>query len=250
MVTEPLSELSEFIVKNNRVTAPIISIIASVILIYASLFISEILLFMVPVAVFIVMHYTKMYGIKTRILGSLMIFIIVAILAAAIFSDNVYSYQQLPISSTSSFSTITTYVTPFSGVNRDYNFTMVLNTTSPVDLSNIHPVLNITNGATNLVYHGSQIRNISKSPNDYVFYYNSDNLSAGIYTYNFSLNSSLYISNGQGPINTYETTYFEDNIPSYVISDLIIFELIFLIGVFLARSISNSRRHDPAKNPK
>ena len=77
MVTEPLSELSEFIVKNNRVTAPIISIIASVILIYASLFISEILLFMIPVAVFIVMHYTKMYRIKTRILGSLMIFIIV-----------------------------------------------------------------------------------------------------------------------------------------------------------------------------
>ena len=134
MVTEPLSELSEFIVKNNRVTAPIISIIASVILIYASLFISEILLFMIPVAVFIAMHYTKMYRIKTRILGSLMIFIIVAILAAAIFSDNVYSYQQLPISSTSSFGTITTYVAPFSGVNRDYNFTMVVNASSPVNI--------------------------------------------------------------------------------------------------------------------
>ncbi len=250
MVTEPLSELSEFIVKNNRVTAPIISIIASVILIYASLFISEILLFMVPVAVFIVMHYTKMYRIKTRILGSLMIFIIVAILAAAIFSDNVYSYQQLPISSTSSFGTITTYVTPFSGVNKDYNFTMVVNASSPVNIGEFDPTINITNGATNLVIHASQINHINKSASDYVFYYNSDNLSAGIYTYNFSLNSSLYISNGQGPINTYETTYFEDNIPSYVISDLVIFELIFLIGVFLARSISNSRRHDPAKNPK
>jgi hypothetical protein len=249
MVTEPLSELSEFIVKNNRVTAPIISIIASVILIYASLFISSILFFMVPVAVFIVMHYTKMYRIKTRILGSLMIFIIVAILAAAIFSDYGYSHQQPP-SSTSSFGTITTYVTPFSGVNRDYNFTMVVNASSPLNIGEFDPTINITNGVTHLVIHQSQINHINKSTRDYVFYYNSDNLSAGIYAYNFSLNSSLYISNVLGPINTYETTYFEDSILGYVISDLIIFELIFLIGVFLARSISNSRRHDPAKNPK
>ena len=245
-----MSALNEFIVRNNRVTAPIISVLASVILIYGSLFISEILLFMVPVAVFIVMHYTKMYRIKTRILGSVMIFIIVAILAAAIFSDNVYSQQQIPISNTSSFGTISTYVTPYSGVNREYNFTMVVNANSPISITQFDPTINITDGISNLVVHASEINHLNKSNKDYVFYYNNDNLSAGIYTYNFSLNSTLYISNGQGPINTYETTFFEDNIPEYVISELIVFELVFLIGVFLARSISNSRRHDPAKNTK
>ncbi len=242
--------MSEFIVKNNRVSAPVISVLASVVLIYASLFISEIFLFMVPVAVFLVMHYTKMYRIKSRIFGSLMIFIIVAILAAAIFSDNVYSYKQLPISSTSSFGTISTYVTPFSGVNENYNFTMVVNATSPVNIGQFTPTINITNGASNVVIHPSEISHLNKSSKEYIFYYVSNNLSAGIYTYNFSLNNTLYISDGQGPINTYETTYFEANVPGYVISDLIIFELVFLIGVFLARSISNSRRHDPPKNTK
>jgi hypothetical protein len=234
--------------------APVISILVSVALVFGSLFVSSILVLFVPIATFIVMHYSKLYRIwPTRILGSLVIFLVVSISAGGIFANATFGLSQAPIQNTTAIGTVTTYVTPFAGISEDHNFTMVYNTSSSVDLKLLTPLINITDGSTRTIVNSGQIseHNItSGTSHEYEFYYIDTNMPQGIYTYNFSLNSTLYISNGQGPLYTNEFTYFEVITPEYVISYMVIFEIVFLVGVFLGRSIANSKRYDPKKQNK
>ncbi|MEM0155733.1 MAG: hypothetical protein QW597_03920 [Thermoplasmataceae archaeon] len=249
-----MSAFGEFVIKNNRVMAPVISILVSVVLVFGSLFVSSILVLFVPIATFIVMHYSKLYRIwPTRILGSLVIFLVVSVSAGAIFANATFGLSQAPVADTTSIGTITTYVTPFAGVSPSHNFTMVYDTSSSVDVNLLNPMINITDGSTRTVILKNQINvysSMAGSTHEYMFSYIDTSLTQGIYTYNFSLNNTLYISNGQGPLYTNQFRYFEAITPEYVISYMVIFEIVFLIGVFLGRSIANSKRFDPKKNDK
>lgn len=240
--------------------APVLAVIISVPLIYGSIYTSVLLMYVgVPLEFFLILHYTKLYKLKSRIYGSLMVFVVIAIVANGIYTNELYSYSHYSVSYTTPAGTIVSEVTPIAGINSDHNFSLIYTPSSGVvqtlDTKLFDPTINITGSSSNLLIHSQSISGATiadaQSPNgySYVYYYVNTNLSEGIYSFNFSLNNTLHVSN-QGPFNVAEGTYYGGTLLVFTVTYLIISEIVFLVGIFLGRSISNSRRYDPKRQNK
>ena len=233
--------------------APVISILIAVLIVYLSFYISEIIVFIVPIETFFVFHYLKVYKITTRLMAGVIIFIVAALAFSASYSYDVY--QSSPTYS----ETVTPYnltyvsnVTPFShaGPGATYHFLITVTDQNGSYAPNYSTsVVNVL-GASNYdhVLSASQLSIKTAANHSAVITFNMSNLKAGVYDYNYSVvmnGNRVYMYSGNffsGPINTGVPQLFVKVVPTYVISYLVYFELIFAVGVFIGRSIGNSRR--------
>ena len=108
-----------------RISVLVISILIGALLVYLSLF-ESILIYLVPVEVFFVMHYLKFYRFKPRILGATVIFFVVLIVAAGIYTPAFYSSYKVVTRPLANGSNITASVTPFDQVSTSYNFSFAI----------------------------------------------------------------------------------------------------------------------------
>ena len=224
-----------------RISVLIISVLIGVLLVYLSIYV-QILIYLVPVEVFFVMHYLKFYRFKPRILGATVIFFIVLIAAAGIYTPAFYSSYKDVTQPFANGSNITASVTPFDQVSTSYNFSFTI-----AGNQSITPYYIQVIGINNHYFVNVSEQNILKGYNsnqDLVLYYHDDNITpSGIYDY------YLYFGNGTnrtdirsyGPLFSSVDT-FELLLLSFSISFMLIFELIFVVGLLIARSISNSAR--------
>ncbi len=239
-----MKKISDILLEHRMLFAPLISIVLSALIVAASLYSSVPYLYMaVPVVTFFIFYSLHIHKIKPRILGSLVVFIVTAIIAAAIFSGILYSASgQSQVQYLENGSAISTSVTPYRGPSASYNFSFsITGNTSFTSYSMV--VRDLTDSSVKQIFIPQNRFNSSMSSNGTLnLYIHLNNITKkGIYGYYLFLNNNttLYASN-LGPLITSYENVFSAEILDFVQGYLIVFELIFLVGIFLGRSLSHS----------
>lgn len=244
-----MSEIPKMLIRYNRVSAPVIAILAGVIVVYLSFFVPD-LIFAIPVVTFLIFFWLKIFGVKKRLLASLIVFLAIAIAASAIFAYAVYSANGTASNvQLSNGSLVTAKISPYLGHSNDYNISYYIseNTT----LGKYWVNINSTTDTSGVHLAASAFQNETYSNGTLLLYAHVKNItSQGIYY------STLYIGNGTyyvyniGPIITSYTSILAYEMISYIPGYLILFELIFIVGIFLARSISHSAQYSRRRPPE
>ena len=253
-----MSGISEWVKSNNRVTAPVLAVLFSVIVALSAIYFYGELMFLVPVVTFVTFHYTGLYRLRLRLLGGTIVFIIVAFLATGLLTNAVYhahpTYQTYFTNGTSAMGNVTATVTPYSGQSPSYVYHIYITPNGSLDFNTVELNIHQLGGVTINVQY-AQMQNTTFPLNNTVeLTYTLTNPGAGIYSYNLTAqkNGTIYTPEISGPLNTPFFSVYVYILPTYAIYYLIIFELIFVVGVFIARSFSSSRRYSqqPPHPPK
>lgn len=210
----------------------------------AAIHIYEAFLFLIPVIVFFSFHFTKLYRLRSRILGGLIIFIIVAMISAGLSTSVIYSTEPVVTDHYTNL-TVATQVYPYAGNYSSYNFTMTVMDGVHLDPSYVTLAINTTAFQKNV----TSLDYFVNSSGDQVFYYVYNNPPPDIYSYNFTFENqtgvTLYtgFGTGSGPDTLSIGSTFKELFIVTVINDVIIFEIILVAGVFIGRSFSRSARN-------
>lgn len=243
-----MNDFKKWIIDNNRITAPLLSILFSMLIVLVSLVV-PLAIYTVPVAVFFTFHYTRIFRIRTRVFGSLLVFFIVAVFATAIFSHIIYNSSPTTVNTTPGGTSISASVTPFSGSHNQFNFSLIVTPAEAINYNSTVLIINSTAYSEKVTF--SQMKSFVDANGNTVIYYNNYNLPSGLYYYNFTIypKAGGLITTGlvNGPINTNELGLYQSLLPSFIIEYVIYFELIFGIGLLIGRSISHSRRYEPPR---
>lgn len=238
-----MDSTSNIMIRYNRILAPIVAVLLGALLLYAALFISD-LEFLVPVEVFFVFHFFRIYRIKTRIIASLLVFLVIAIIGSAMYTQITYSYSgAAPVDHLSNGTNVSTTITPYHGPSPSYNLTYFVygNTTLTDYWIN---VTSETGSASPIHLTENDIKVIHNANGTLNLYVVLNNItSSGLYEYILYLSNSTYFVPNLGPIVASWSDLFAYEMISYIPGFIIIFELIFLVGVFIGRSLS--RRAPP-----
>ena len=250
-----------WIVKNNRISAPIIATVASVGVWYASLYTISDLIFLIPVVIFFVFHFTGLWRIKLRLLGGAIVIIAFMLIAGGILTGEAVSAHQVltydMVHGTSKSNTnATVSVTPFASQTGPYRYDIIINSSDIASLNFSTLSVNITASGNSTPYkiitysEMSPMKNISNYAKEFTFSVSS--FPAGIYVYNVSIRNSttvIYTTPVEGPLTASPYSIYALVVVSdYIIAVLILY-VIFAVGVFLARSISKSRTPPPQTPP-
>ncbi len=247
MISSPKSPLRRYLIEHNSIFVLLISILSGILATYIAYDVTGMvdIIFITPVVTFAVMYYLKMRGIKQKLIGGLIIFLVVGIVAAALTSVTYYNTEH-PITYTMPNGEIATLsVTPFGGQSQTYNFSMhVTNVNNP---SLFSASFNISAGGPPVKhYNFSEMSFEVLNSSSVLIYKNVDNLGQGIYTFNFTVangTSGNIVVNGNGPANSGSQSLFTFILSGFVILYLIPMELILLALVFFQRSVENSRKY-------
>lgn len=249
----------QWIYDHNRLMAPVLAIIFSTLLALFSIFTISYLIFLVPVVTFFTFHYTKLYRLKLRLLAGVIVFIVVALISVGILTSVVYasqptySTQFLNENGNETGSTILASVTPYSGSSATYTYHFYIVPNGTFDYNSLN--LNIAKsggGITTVNYSQMTIKNFTGNNTEDLTYV-LDNPGPGLYSYNLTVSSSngvLHTPSASGPFSASVFVVYLNLVPFYGFIYIAIYGLVFLAGVFMARSISNSRRYNVPPPPK
>lgn len=247
------SPIKKFLVEYNSIFVLVISILIGSLLTFLAYDLLQRLeiIFLLPILVFLVMHYLKLKGIKRRLLAGLIIFLAVGVVSAGITSATYYQ-QDHPVTYTLyNGAQATLVVSPFGGSGPNYNFSMyVTNWPSSTSFST---TLNVSASAVSYTtYNFSQLNTVMMSNGSILVYKNINNLQEGIYSYSFVIanGSSPILVGSTGPVNSASSSLFAFILPGFVILYLIPMEVILLAIVFLARSFERTRDFRRPPPPK
>lgn len=249
----------QWIFDHNKLVAPILAIIFSTLLILVAVFTISDLVFLVPVVTFFTFHYTRLYRLKLRLLAGAIAFIVVALIFVGILtgivynSQPTYSTQFLNENGNATGSTVLASVTPYSGNSQDYTYHVYIVPNGTIDYNTLSLNILKANGGTTVVHYSQMTNKTFSGNNTQELTYVSSTLASGIYAYNLTVQSSngtLHTPSISGPFNTSIFVVYINLVPFYGLFYLAVFELVFLAGIFIARSMSNSRRYRPPQPPQ
>ncbi len=250
-----VSSFHDWLIRNNKVTMPVLAIGVSLILALFSIFVSAYIQYVIPFAVFSAMHYTGFFGVKKRLLYGFLIFIVIWLLAMTIMLPYSYFNPGPQTLSTSNGGSITTTITPFCGIHNDFNISSVI-TSVPDNQSYTASVAIISDtyyGAT--LYKYINLTSIS-TPSTGIVQVNVtlSSIPTGIYyiqtnlignSHKFNVTSNVV----KGPLDVSGETFYSYLLIDYFPLYVLFFEIILSGGMMFARSISHSRSYSNI-NPK
>jgi hypothetical protein len=238
--------------------APLLAIVfsslASLLAIYTVI---DLIFVLVPAVTFFTFHFTKFYKLKLRLLASLIVFIVVVFITAGLATNIVYQAhptyetQLLNVNGNLTGNIVLASVTPYTGSSSSYTFQFYITPNGTLNYNSINLNIQLLGGGTKVVQY-KQMTNSTFSGNNTVELTYSTPLSTGIYTYNLTAQSniSLHTPDINGPFSVSPFTFYVDILPTYALYYTIIYELVFLVGVFIARSMTSSRRYRQPQQPK
>ncbi len=223
----------------NRISVILISILITVPLVYLSLYISMVT-YLIPVAAFFVMHYLKLYKFIPRLLASMLIAFVAVLLMTGFYANSVYNSGGVETGSSVIGTNITASVTPFHEVAGDYNFSFNLSGNTSIGEGYYIVVQGLDNNY--FANYTSEIISVNTSSGNRILYVHDTNLTtSGAYEYSLLNSTGVRLDYAIGPAFSMYALFVPMLLslgPTYWIT----FELIFVIGLFVARSISNSMR--------
>ena len=247
-----MNSIIELLRRQNRISVIVVSILIGTLLIYLSIF-EPFLYIFIPVEVFFVMHYLKFYRFKPRLLGATVIFYILVIIASGIYGPALYSSSGVEYHPFNNGTNITAAVTPFNNISNEYNFSFTIAGNQSIGSYYI-VIVGIFNSYHRLNLSEQNITVGYNQSHDLVLSYQVNNLTpSGLYEYclYFGKNLSKAASvNSYGPVFS-AAAAFEFYLLNLSIPWMLLFELVFVVGLLIARSISNSAkmRNIPPKVP-
>lgn len=251
-----MSTYKDWIIRNNRITAPVIGLLLSLLVVMGAVYIYGELMFLVPVVIFFSFHYTKLYKLLLRFLGGTIVVIIVAFIATGFLTHAVYTSNLTYDAIFSDGSHVYASVTPYSGSASQYTYSLYVVPNGTFNYSSLDLNIHGENGySVTVPYSNLTVEQTYAGNNSEKLTYVFSGISAeGVYSYNLTAqkNGTIYTPEISGPLNTSEFVVYKDLIPSYVVYYIIIYELIYVVGLFVARSIGNSRKYrgPPVKPPE
>ena len=232
-----MSDLTKYMQNNNRIFVLIFSVLVALLLIYLSLYI-PVLIYFVPVGVFIVMHYLKMWRLVPRILGATAVFFVAVVLTSVIFGYVLFDSSGVVDQSLPNGSNVIASVEPFNHEASTYNFTFSIsgNQTLYTYYVNIR-------GVFNGYYANISQAQLSTSHNAtgalMISYVATNITPTGLYEYCLYFDNGTSVIGNNGPVFSVGAS-IEFLLLKLTPGVMITFELIFVVGAFIARSISNS----------
>ena len=232
-----MSDLTKYMQNNNRIFVLIFSVLVALLLIYLSLYI-PVLIYFVPVGVFIVMHYLKMWRLVPRILGATAVFFVAVVLTSVIFGYVLFDSSGVVDQSLPNGSNVIASVEPFNHEASTYNFTFSIsgNQTLYTYYVNIR-------GVFNGYYANISQAQLSTSHNAtgalMISYVATNSTPTGLYEYCLYFDNGTSVIGNNGPVFSVGAS-IEFLLLKLTPGVMITFELIFVVGAFIARSISNS----------
>lgn len=176
---------------------------------------------------------------------------LIVLLAVVLSISGVYThdiYQTKPVFSgvLNDTTRVTTSVTPpYAGYDQSFNFSLfIVPPNGTINLSKT--TLNIRSPSVyNVTITFSEMHAVEYPNGSALIYYVTDNLPAGIYSYNFTFNMTTrtdYTGQIPGPYVEHYSGMFGVVLTEYFIFYFLPMAAIFVIGLFVARSIGNSQR--------
>ena len=198
----------KFLTAHNIIFIPLISILYAVMMFTLTLIVPIPYLFLfviilsIPIVMFLLMHFLGMYKFKPRLFGGLVILIVVLMIMAGVYSTYLYDSNGITTRDIDGTS-LQTSITPFSGVDKNYNITVTTNYTHSLNNSYLYIY---SSGIYNKTVNYSLLNHTKKDGITTMYY--DTKLPAGLYDVNYTINKNLTISTA-GPVNVPRTTFYE-----------------------------------------
>lgn len=253
-----MADYKSWIIQNNRLTAPLLAILFSALVVLLAINLFGELMFLVPVVTFFTFHYTKFYRFKLRLLASVIVFLVVAFLATGLLTSALYNAHptyktEFYLGTNETGTNVTASVSPYSGSSQYYSFQIYVTPNGTFDFNTLYLNVHSSEGSSVSVPFSQLHKTNFSNNNTMELTYQLSNIKSGIYTYNLTAQhngSTIYTPEISGPINTSQFIVYTYLLPTYAIYYVIIFELIFVAGLFIGRSFSNVRRSTPPPPPE
>lgn len=240
-----MSELKQWVIRNNKSTAPLISFLLSALLVYIDVYYMGLAIYLVPLAIFLTFHYTKLYRLKMRAFGGSIVIVIIAVLFTAVSVHAIYNSNFSYPSEFSDGSGISSKVTPFSGSAPEYTYSFLITPNGSFNYSTLQ--LNIYGQygySKTIPYSSMSVQNFSGNNTELITYVFTGITASGAYSYNLTAQkngTTITTPQFPGPLNTSELYIIYLELLSNATYWIIVLELIFIAGLFIARSLGNAR---------
>lgn len=256
-----MSDLKDWIIKNNKTTAPVISLLVSILLIYIDVYLVGIAIFLVPVAIFFTFHYTKLYKLKLRFYGGSIVVIIVALLFTAVSLNAIYNSDYTYQNQFTDGSLVDAKVTPFSGSSSQYTYSIFIVPNGTLNYSTLQLNIYGEHGYSKVVNYSSMsvVQSFSGNNTERLSYVLTGIASDSVYSYNLSFikNGTVVTTKYQfaGPLNTSVLNIFIQEWLN-IVYWFFVLEIIYVAGLFIGRSMGKSREYrqsrlrPPEEGPK
>jgi hypothetical protein len=220
----------KFLTDHNRIFIPLIAILYSLMVFAVSIVNAYLflLIFTIPVVMFLLMHFLGMSRFKPRLFGGIVILLVVLMVAAGMYSTYFYDLNGVSRKNIDGFS-LETDITPFSGVDKEYNITVETNYTGPLlDHSYLYIY---SSHIYNKTVDFTELHPVTKD-NVTTMYYNTK-LPPGLYDVNYTISKNITISSA-GPVNVGRFTFYEFYV--YALADEYIASIgiLYVIGIAVA----------------
>lgn len=237
--------------QNPRLWASVLSVIISSLIIYIVFYIVYyvsgtylIALIAIPAVVFTIMHYLGLYGVKKRVIHGFFIFIVLSIVVVLSTTQIIYNYNgQFNGIELGNGTAVDASVTPYSGIHPSYNFSFDIHNNVSFSTYGLSISSLTSQTFSTISVNQTQMHSISINSTHRLIYYESASLPQGMYEFTFYINNSSNLNDtftGTGPITSINSL-MEIQFLSLFISYMILFNLVFITGTFVAKSIENSR---------
>ncbi len=225
--------IREFLKKYNRIFVPIIAILYALLIFTVSIYYAYlfILIFTIPVVMFLLMHFLGMYKFKPRLFGGIVILLVVLLIAGGMYSTYFYDLsgkESKDINGTS----ITVDISPFSGVDKNYNFTVTTDYTGSLNSSYLY----IYSGGTYSQNISYSKLNHTKHDGITTMYYDTK-LPSGLYDTNYTIPGNITIST-VGPVNVGRLTFYEVYVFALADEYIASIGILYVIGIVVAYFIN------------
>jgi len=232
-----IMDAKKFLRKHNRIFIPLFGILFTVFVFFLALINSVFLLliFVIPVVIFLLMHYLNMYKFKPRFFGGIAILLIALIIVSGMYSNSVYTSSGIEKENIDN-KLIETIITPYSGIHDNYNITVITNITgSALDPS----YLRIFSSTYNKTMDYNNLSHKIIDNKTYI-YYNAKNLSPGLYDVNFTVNKTITMES-LGPVDVSSLTFYEYYVYAIAIKYMSYIGILYIIGIVIAHFFNKNK---------
>jgi len=228
----------KFLTAYNRIFIPLISILYALLIFTLTLIVSIPYLFLVvmilsiPIVMVLLMHFLGMYKFKPRLFGGIVILLVVLMITAGIYSTYFYDLNGVTTRDIDG-TTLKTSITPFSGVDPNYNITVTTNYAHSLNNSYLY----IYSGGT---YHNRvnySCLHPTKKNGITTMYYNTK-LPPELYDVNYTINKTLTITS-VGPVNVPRSTFYEFYVFALADKYIASIGVIYIAGIVAAYFFNN-----------
>ncbi len=174
-----------------------------------------------------------MYKFRPRLFGGLVILIVVLMIAAGIYSTYFYDLNgqhSQDIQGTS----MEINISPFSGVDKNYNITVATNYTGSLNSSYLYIY---SEGVYNKTVNYSSLNHTTKNGITTMYY--DTKLPSGLYDVNYTISKNLTITS-PGPVNVGRFTFYEFYVFALTYEYIARIGILYVIGIVVAYFIGKN----------